>query len=138
MTGHYRGLYNLGAPGDAPPIHPQRPRLTLDRFWQAFFAHNLDLWGKTPLLAARDGLQRSLPRLGKPLQTNLLRLQADLAQGLKQRPIPLEQNFWQNYPPLLRPLTGYIHMLLQNDNYSPKAYAEALKLVENLHEITDA
>lgn len=136
VTGRHQGLYDLAQPGDAARLRPQRPRLALDRFWQAFFAHNMSLWERAPLLAAREDLLQRLPQLDKPWRKAVLRLQMDLVQGLKHRPVPLAQNFWQNYPPLLRPLTGYIHMLLQNDNYSPKAYAAALKLIENLCEIT--
>ncbi len=139
VTGRYRGLYDL-APLNQENIPPdtsaaQRPRLALDRFWQAFFAHNLGLWDSSPLHTARDNLRQTLPQLDKPFKKFILHLQADLAQGLKQRPTPLAPDFWKNFPPLLRPLTGYIHMLLQNDNYSPAAYAKALDLAETLSEI---
>ena len=142
-TSRYRGLYDLVAPGHTNPPEAtapecaQRPRLALDRFWQAFFAHSLGLWGKAPLLAARDNLQQILPQLNPPMHKALSNLQAELARGLKQRPTPLEENFWQKFPPLLRPLTGYLHMLLQNDNYSLKAYATALELVDALRDVTN-
>lgn len=142
VTNRYQGLYNLTPPGQenapAAPAQAPRPRLILDRFWQAFFAHSLGLWERAPLLAARDNLQRTLPQLDKLFQKALVHLQAALAQGLKQRPAPLPTDFWQNSPPLLRPLSGYIHLLLQNDNYSPQSYARALELVESLRQILDS
>ena len=141
-TDRYQGLYDLVPLTSTPEKRPTRlqagkprPRITLDRFWQAFFAHNLGLWEKTSLTTARDNLLAALPQLGRPFKKALTDLQADLARGLKQRPAPLEDDFWQKSPPLLRPLTGYIHLLLQNDNYGIKAYTKSLDLVAGMREI---
>ena len=140
VTDRYLGLYDLVSlnheeQNSAAQVRKQRPRITLDRFWQAFFAHSLGLWENAPLTAARDSLLAALPQLEKPFQKALAGLQAELTRGLKQRPAPLEADFWHRSPPLLRPLTGYIHLLLQNDNYGLTAYTKSLELVEAMHEI---
>ena len=138
VTDRYRGLYDLAPLNKEDPqalaIGTQRPRLILDRFWQAFFAYSLGLWDNSTLYAARDRLHQTLPQLNKSFHEAGLRLQADLAWGFKRRPAPLSPDFWKTSPPLLRPLTGYIHMLLQNGNYGSDAYAKALQLTESLRE----
>ncbi len=144
ISGRYEGLYNLDPPSDSqnssqrPQNAPQRPRIIFDNFWRAFFAHRLGFWEKSMPLASRAQLQNFLPQLNAPLEKALARLLIDLAHGARHSPAPLEPDFWQKAPPLLRPLTGYIQMTLQNDNYSPKAYAAVMELAESLREILSA
>ncbi len=139
ITGRYKGLYNLAAPNPPGAANGEpgqsRSRLLLDRFWQAYFAHNLGLWDQTALKTAAADIQNHIPQLAAPFARALDRLRQDLLNGLKARPAPLDSDFWKNSMPLLRPLTGYLHLQLQNSNYSASSFAAALELSESLREL---
>jgi hypothetical protein len=41
-----------------------------------------------------------------------------------------EESFWKSFPPLLRPLSSYVHLALQNSNFSRESIRHAVKLAE--------
>jgi hypothetical protein len=61
-----------------------------------------------------------------------LQLSRILSLGLRKGHHALGDSFWLQFPPFLRPLTGYLQQALSNEDYSRPAYAHALKLVETL------
>ena len=44
----------------------------------------------------------------------------------------LPDDFWRSQPPVIRLFSGYLHMHMQNDDYSPKAWSMALERLEEI------
>lgn len=99
------------------------------RFWKQWF---LSVLGGAPqdVASAREQLFKH-----SPMQSILARETAQLAAALsrecrKREGSALRQpGFWQHTAPAIRPLSGYIQMLLQNGDYSDAALHEALELI---------
>lgn len=121
------GLFALTPLQQAPPT----PRQLLAIFWQQWFMHHLQS-GATPHCAQRAPLQEAAPALTKAMLKSAAQLGRTMALHLRKGGTPLTADFWSAHPPLLRPLTGYLHLLLQNSNYTRAAWAQALELVESL------
>lgn len=126
-------LVPLGAPDGEPGIPT---RHLLGRFWKAFWTWRLDLADETAARRAWRDLSHAAPRLAETLRHALTILGRDLARALRGRGARahalLPPDFWQRHPPMLRPLTGQLHMSVQNADATPAAWAEALALVEAL------
>ncbi len=103
-----------------------RPALSL--FWRQWFLAGLA--GQTDENAATL-LAEKHPRAISLLHSHLPRIQTECAQALRSNNI-LPKAFWQATPPLLRPLTGYLQLLLENDDYSRDAWKKALDHLERL------
>ena len=121
-----QGLFDLQAlhPGPEP-----LPRDVLGEFWRQWFLERL---GGPPasLDSAMDALKRIHPGARALLCRALPVWQAKLAEGLRHGvPAP---DLWLQAPPLLRPLSGYIHMLLENGDFRRPAWLTALEHVEHL------
>ncbi len=122
-----QGLFDL-LPQDGRPYMPQRR--ALGDFWQQWFLERL---GGSPTLLP-DALRRlhaKYPLLLHILRKSLPALSAPLALGLR-RSQPLQDSFWTNVPPALRPLSSFVLLLLQNANYSRPAWLAVLEHVEHL------
>jgi hypothetical protein len=50
----------------------------------------------------------------------------------------LRESFWEEFPPLLRPVTGYLHLLLQNADFSRESRLACLDMISALAEVTFA
>lgn len=102
-------------------------RETLSALWQEWF---LACLGGAPdrLDQAATDLQRTAPELVQPLKKNAVKLLSNLIPGLHKRSLP--ENFWCTLPPIIRPLSGYVHILLQNGDFSPDSLRQAVNMVE--------
>ena len=120
---------------DMQCLGPETPHLERSRFWKLFF-----LLGLKKLPADADNLgqlaraAQSLLRpdaLAEKLRRHSGTLLLQVGRALRGKSVDLaEEGFWQNYPPLLRPLSSFIQMKLQNENSSPAALQECLELLE--------
>lgn len=127
-----RGLYAL-LPLD--PDHLPAAREALSGLWREFMGHAFGLWDDTAPRAAWLGLRDRHPALAQTFRAGLGGLGRSLAQALRRRSL-LDAAFWAAHPPLLRPLASVLHLTLQNHDFSPQGYAQALALVERAHALT--
>ncbi len=70
-----------------------------------------------------------MPKLKPVMQKGHINLIKTLVRTEKTNSI-LEPEAWKQYPPLLRPLTSYVQLLLENGNYSKEIRLTAMKLSE--------
>jgi hypothetical protein len=124
------GLYTLkSVAGDLPTT-----RDLLRDFWSRMFGARFGLWpDEVPLAAWRKIEERE-----KFAAAFRKRLENAAAVLLRRRTSgrPLEDDFWRSSAPLLRPLTGYNQLLLQNEDFSRAAWAKALDLLDRVREIS--
>lgn len=115
-------------------LTPPRPRELLDELWRQWFlarlggpAHNLRAHN---LEDAAQALRAGHPHGSELLRAALPRWQAGLAAQMR-RPAPAP-DFWLQAPPLLRPLTGYLQLYLENADFRREAWLTALEHLEHL------
>ncbi|HDQ41744.1 MAG TPA: glycosyltransferase family 9 protein [Desulfonatronum sp.] len=106
---------------DATP----RARELLNRFWSLFWGALFGLWTREPTQTAWTSLQRAYPALSAAFVRSL----ADFRRNLRQA---WDSLFWSRGAPLLRPLYSYMHLVLQNTDFSPAGKRQAMKIVEEL------
>ncbi|MDK2954568.1 MAG: hypothetical protein PWQ57_64 [Desulfovibrionales bacterium] len=124
------GLYTLKSVSGDPPA----TRDLLREFWSKTFGARFGLWSDdVPLSAWRKIEERE--KVAAAFRKNLENTAAAL---LRRRASgrPLEDGFWRSPAPLLRPLTGYGQMLLQNEDFGPAAWAKLLDLLDRVREIS--
>ena len=126
------GLYSL-----APVDGARQPgaRELVARFWRSFFGAHLGLWSMERAHREFSGLAQEHPALRMVLRKSLARLAKDLSalRARNDQGVPgLDQEFWTKHAPLMRPLTGYLHLSLQNADFSATGFRESLALVESL------
>lgn len=121
------GLYHLSRLDGRPP---DGERLA-SRFWQAFFGHLFGLWDDARPKAAWAGLADKAAPEAEALLAHLPEMGRQFKHGLKTGSL-LDASFWAGSPASARPLTGYIQMYLENNDYSRPAWAHALGLVERV------
>lgn len=110
-------------------------RWLMGGFWAGFFGWRADLWDESrPALAVR-GLAETRPELVKALRGSLPRFGRELRRSLTGAAGTLGDDFWKAVPPLARPLSSWLHLALQNADYSPASKREALALLEALDEL---
>ena len=132
------GLYTLMPCQSAGPsglaASASGTRTALGAFWQAFFGHALGLMPENALHSAWQELAVQAPQVPARLGKSLSALSRHLAEGVRkgQSAALCDLDFWQRTPPLMRPLSSYTQLLLQNGLYSKAAYAGALRLAELL------
>ncbi len=126
-TRGHTGLYHLANVSSGPILRRER----IGIFWSAYFAmlhgqvnneHAAEAWGM---------LAEASPELVRPLEKAVQSLSRELASALHKGGT-LDDGFWLRSPNLLRPLSGYLHLLLQNENYSVQGFRTALACVERL------
>ena len=121
------GLYQLHRLDNSPP---DRERL-VSRFWQTYFGHLFGLWsGQHPAEAWTDLAARA-PETAAALVDHVPEMGRQFKHGLRSGSI-LDKSFWAHSPAEARPLTGYAHMYLENNDYTRKAWAHVLELLERL------
>lgn len=113
--------------------HPD-PDDLLAEFWKQWFGGRFGLWGAE---AASGRCQRAWAAFAKAdPEGAAMCVQAlpGLAQSLKKglRTGSVADDFWTSVEPRLRPLTGYLHLLLQNGEFGPESWAESLSCLEGL------
>lgn len=121
-----QGLFDLTLPSGELLLSP---RAALGEFWKQWF---LDRLGGPPgrLEDARRQLAATHPVGSELLRKALPRFQARVAGVLRSRALP--SDFWRQAPPLLRPLSGYLQMDLENSDFSREAWRHALESMEHL------
>lgn len=134
-----QGLFDLapafpasGHDGDGAPV-PLRPRDALGEFWRQWFLFRLGGPAHT-LPDALDALDRTAGPAGlrRRLRRTLGLWQARLASELK-RGAPA-RDWWMQAPPLIRPLSGYLQMEMENGDARRPARLAALEHAEALRE----
>lgn len=125
------GLFQLQA------LNPAQStvRRATGTFWRSYFAWHHGLAPKQEAATAWQCLTEDSPALARAFSAGLARLAAKLSQNLRTgRSLP--DDFWTQHPPMLRPLTGYLPLVLENKDFSRAAWAEALAQVAALADIS--
>lgn len=128
------GLYNLkrNSTDNALP-----PRQILAEFWKSYFGMRFGLWAEEHVQAQWQVLSAASPHLVRKMREQFLRLSRELLPGIKGRTGPTTTaSFWSAHPPMVRPLTGFLHLMLQNTEHSLAGYAQAVSMLEELIAIT--
>lgn len=116
----------------------QNIRAALGEFWKGYFTWHNGLGKIETVQAAWQQLCRHSPGLQRRFPTALARLAAALSAHIRAQgraAVPLPPDFWRRHPPFLRPLTGYIPLLLENQDFAPTAWAQALAQIAALADI---
>ncbi|GAB6036400.1 glycosyltransferase family 9 protein [Fundidesulfovibrio butyratiphilus] len=118
--------------GATAPLWPGSAGDVLGEFWRSVFAAHFRLVpGDRPSLAWA-GLVRTHPRLALALARHLADLARRVSLARAASPVDPGQDFWLGAAPLVRPLAGFMHMRAQNADLTPKAWTEALGLLETV------
>lgn len=132
------GLYALNALHD--PSQP-KAREAIALFWQRFFGATLGQGGPAgtpwePALPqnAWTTLAASHPALATTFKKGLSTVSHALARALRTKTM-LDAAFWAGHPPILRPLSSFLYLTLENHDYSPEGYTKAIALVEHAHSL---
>ncbi len=126
-----RGLYDLSCLRSCRKGAPDY----LSSFWTEFFAHIHGLCDTGPVFSAWKNFRDNYPAPAEKITTHLPELGREFSKGLS-RGLPLSEEFWNSAPLILRQFTGYVHLHLQNCDYSRLAWTEVLGLLEKLVEIS--
>lgn len=127
-TGRDRlGLYQLQRLDNAPPGLRERA----GAFWSTYFGMLFGLTDESTAKTAWQALKAENPALAAPLGKGVQRLGQGLSRSLNKGTL-LDEAFWRQSPPLLRPLSGYLHLLLQNHAYTTSGSRQALVCLERL------
>ncbi|MDR1125446.1 MAG: glycosyltransferase family 9 protein [Deltaproteobacteria bacterium] len=149
LAGRHDALAGLSLPGyelyqtrrdenglfDMRPTTANAPHLARSRFWKLFFLLGLkklprDAASLQKLAEAAQSL-REPQGLEKMLRRHTGALLLQVGRSLRGQSNSLAgDDSWQNLPPLLRPLSSFIQMKLQNENSSRPALLESLALLE--------
>ena len=133
FTARRNGLYDL-LPA-RPEAHNSAHAL-LGNFWRCFFGAGFSLWEETAPQKSWKILEERAPSLRPSFDRALASLTAEYTRALKTRS-ELSSDFWRSVPPLLRPLSGYLHLLLQNGDYSPESFLRGAGMLDFLSAITE-
>lgn len=121
------GLYEL------EPIFGDKPYFTKQAdFWRYFFLFLLsdkNTRYQPYCEKSKADLFTALPKLKPLMQKAYLNMIKQLIVTEKTNTI-LAPSAWQNYPPLIRPLSSYIQLLLENGDYSKELRLQAMELLE--------
>lgn len=107
---------------------PPAPRDLLGEFWKEWF---LSVLGGAPHHFALALNQLGGTAFPPMLHTEAGGLSAALSReirGKRHERSLRDSDFWLHLPPLIRPLGGFVHMVLQNGEFGPAALEDALAL----------
>ena len=129
------GFYKLASCGE--PDSSVSDRMVASHFWKSWFSGALKFLPEEIHAEHSRVFVKNSPSLVEEMNRSLAELFRDLALGVrrKQRTEGISMTsaaFWEIFPPFFRPFSGYIHMLLQNGDFSRSAFARALELSEHL------
>ncbi|CCO23843.1 glycosyltransferase family 9 protein [Maridesulfovibrio hydrothermalis] len=103
----------------------------LGRFWQQFFGAAFGLWDTEEAGRIWSVFENNQPKLAGKMRSHLPLLGKEFSKGLAKG-IPLPDCFWDSCPLILRQFSGFIHLFLQNNDYSRPAWVRVLSLYEQL------
>ena len=117
-----------------PIMGEEQPRQVTARFWQAFFGNTWGVFSDAELQAAWNAFAAASPGNTPEFTRALVKLNRDISAHLRSdRARNLTApDFWASFPPPLRPLTGYLHLEMQNGLFHKPVIAKALTMVERL------
>ncbi len=127
-TRNHLGLYELEYISGKKNYHDIQAN-----FWRYFFLKELS---KANILfdeeykKSKEALFTSLPKLYGLLQKEHLTIIKSLLITEKRNEI-LAKSAWKNYPPLMRPLTSYLQLLLENNSYSKESRSKVMEILEH-------
>ncbi|KUG29866.1 heptosyltransferase family protein [hydrocarbon metagenome] len=129
-----RGLYRLESVSGRPPLAEE----ALGRFWSEMFGCLFGLGDGSRPRAAWQELTVALPRLAGAFCRTLPRLGVFMREGISGKEDFSDESFWTGFPPYLRPLTGFLHISLQNGDFSREVWKQCLEQVSRVAEVTTA
>jgi len=103
----------------------------ISRFWKTFFGTRFDLWEEQKCTAAWAQVQAGTPEQAETLLAHIPEISRQLTHGLRKG-VLLDASFWMHSPPIARPFTGFMHMALENGNYSRLTWASVMLHLEQL------
>lgn len=121
------GLYELETIFGNKPCHEKQAD-----FWRYFFLFVLSDKNERYQAyyeKAKADLFTALPQLKPLLQKAYLNMIKQLILSKKTNTM-FDQNAWREFPPLFRPLSSYVQLLLENGNYSKELRLQAMELLE--------
>ncbi len=107
----------------------------LGEFWQQFFGAAFGLWDFRYAADQWALFASAHPELAGKMRFHLPRLGREFSRGLF-RSSTLSDSFWNSCPLILRQFSGYVHLYLQNNDYSRQSWVKVLSLYEQLAELT--
>lgn len=125
------GFYDLVPVG-------QRGRRASDmvgEFWRGMFGAAFGLWDDDKPARTWKELAEFQPALARAFNVAALGLAGRIKNALLSGSARGEE-FWASSPPMLRPLAGYMHMLLENSDFSRESLGACLALMERLRSVT--
>lgn len=124
------GFYDLIPLGGAE----KRASDYLGDFWRGVFGAFFGLWGTEKPKQSWEALSLAYPYLAKSFSRSTAKLAARIRE-LVVSGTPPGEDFWTSSPPMLRPLSGYMHMYLENADFSRGALAQCLETIELMRTI---
>ncbi|MFZ5427957.1 MAG: glycosyltransferase family 9 protein [Thermodesulfobacteriota bacterium] len=130
-TGRTReGFYDLVPVG----ARVRRAPDILAEMWRGAFGAFFGLWDESRPHREWETLVNEFPRLREKFLRGVALLAGKIRDAVVTGVMPGDE-FWKSAPPMLRPLAGYIHMHLENADFSRPALAESLAMIERLRSI---
>ncbi|WP_244512285.1 glycosyltransferase family 9 protein [Maridesulfovibrio ferrireducens] len=103
----------------------------LGQFWQEFFGMAFGLWDSRGADKIWAEVIEQQPLLARKMCFHLPRFGKEFSKGLAKS-ASLSETFWNSCPLILRQFAGYIHLLLQNNDYDRASWIKVLSLYERL------
>ena len=123
------GMYELRRM-DSGPV--PRDREALSQFWKHVFTSLGKGWKTDDAARTWQDLARGNEALADSFAAHLADLGRSMAAMVRRKGVSaaLDQSFWRNMPPMLRPLASLLQLRLENERYSDQAVLWALASVE--------
>ncbi len=123
------GLFDLESLGGGKP-----GRLAAARFWQKYFGYVFGFMPEQDFKDAALALNDHSPALARLMRRKLPALAHSLSAAALGKPTHdlHSLDYWLNFPPILRPLSSYLQLHLQNSKFSRQGLLEGCGLLERL------
>ena len=125
---------SVGESGSGEFFESAAVRQDVAIFWQAWFGVLFGRFTQEQRATAWKNLSDRHPAAARQIQAGKASLALILARAMKKDVSLVLGNvdMWETVPPLLRPLSGYIQMYVQNALGTRASFAHALDLVEQV------
>jgi len=107
-------------------------RQLISMFWRKWFLSYYEPNINFKIDDAKSSLMQHAPHIVQYLQKNLVQLSKELKQNIYKGNKPLNKNFDQQFSPLIRPITSFMYLYLQNSEYSKDARNYVIDAVANI------